>query len=214
MTDSIYDQLNAYGTVAKQRFVENFTGYSLNTDRWNTSNPTGTGTTDMSDSIDGGASVATQSGVNNHTEINFNGKRQYSPTASVVIGVTTQLVTSSDLFCGFGSGVNTLDPQHSLATMTQMNPSGWISLQTSDGSNTGLNEVYSTVTAKAFGADAWKIWKIENVGSTCNLYISGVLDVTTSTKTPSSAMQPVIGARARSSNVATTRVRYMEAYNT
>jgi hypothetical protein len=214
MTDSIYDQLNAYGTVAKQRFVENFTGYSLNTDRWNTSNPTGTGTTDMSDSIDGGASVATQSGVNNHTEINFNGKRQYSPTASVVIGVTTQLVTSSDLFCGFGSGVNTLDPQHSLATMTQMNPSGWISLQTSDGSNTGLNEVYSTTTAKAFGADAWKIWKIENVGSTCNLYISGVLDVTTSTKTPSSAMQPVIGARARSSNVATTRVRYMEAYNT
>ena len=214
MTDSIYDQLNAYGTVAKQRFVEDFSGWQYDDDRWFYSNPTGTGTIGMADDNYGGATVATAAGANSHTEINFNGKRQYSPTASVVIGVTTQLVTSSDLFCGFGSGVNTLDPQHSLATMTQMNPSSWISLQTSDGSNTGLNEVYSTVTAKAFGADAWKIWKIENVGSTCNLYISGVLDVTTNTKTPSSAMQPVIGARSRSSNVATTRVRYMEAYNT
>ena len=214
MTDSIYDQLNAYGTVAKQRFVETFSGSEYDNDRWFYSNPTGTGTIGMADDNYGGATVATASGANSHTEINFNGKRQYSPTASVVIGVTTQLVTSSDLFCGFGSGVNTLDPQHSLATMTQMNPSSWISLQTSDGSNTGLNEVYSTVTAKAFGADAWKIWKIENVGSTCNLYISGVLDVTTSTKTPSSAMQPVVGARSRGSNVATTRVRYMEAYNT
>ena len=36
MTDSIYDQLNAYGTVAKQRVVENFSGSALDTDRWAT----------------------------------------------------------------------------------------------------------------------------------------------------------------------------------
>ena len=36
MTDSIYDQLNAYGTVAKQRVVETFSGGVLDTDRWAT----------------------------------------------------------------------------------------------------------------------------------------------------------------------------------
>lgn len=213
MTKSMYDQLNAHGTVAKSRFVEDFSGWQYDDDRWGYSNPTGTGTIGMADDDYGGATVATASGANNHTEINFNLVRQYSPTASAIIGVTTQLVTSSDLFCGFGSGVNTLDPSNSLATMTHMNPNDKVMLQTSDGSNTGLNEVFSTVT-KGIGVNAWTSWKVENVGSTCNLYISGVLNVTTTTKTPSTKMQPIVGARARSSNVATTRIRYMEAYNT
>ena len=214
MTKSIYDQLNEKGTIAKQRFVEDFSGWQYDDDRWFYSNPTGTGTIGMADDVYGGATVATQSGTNNHTEINFNGKRQYSPTASAIIGVTTQLVTSSDLFCGFGSGVNTLDPQNSLATITHMNPNDKVMLQTSDGSNTGLNEIFSTVITKGIGVNAWESWKVENVGSTCNLYMSGVLDCTTTTKTPSTKMQPIVGARARGSNVATTRIRYMEAYNT
>ena len=61
MTKSIYDQLNASGTVAKQRMVETFTGDALDTDRWNTTNVTGTGTFAMNDSVDGGFSISSLS---------------------------------------------------------------------------------------------------------------------------------------------------------
>ena len=54
MTKSIYDQLNASGTVAKQRVVETFSGDALDTDRWNENESNGTNTFGMADSVDGG----------------------------------------------------------------------------------------------------------------------------------------------------------------
>jgi hypothetical protein len=212
MTDSIYDQLNAYGTVAKQRFVETFSGDALDTDRWNSQNVTGSGSVGMIDEIDGGGFVSSASGANQHQEINFNGVKQFSPTTCSMIGVTNRYLDSTDQFVGFCSGINSLDPSNSLATYTMMNQNAKISIQTSDGSNTGLStEVYASVNKDV---NSFKSWKIEGGSSNYKLYISGVLEATTSTKIPTTRMQPIVGCRSRTATVSTTRVRYLEAYNT
>ena len=85
MTDSIYDQLNAYGTVAKQRVVETFSGDALDTDRWDQSNTNGTQA--MADSIDGGLLMSTTSSGSSISYIDFADKKQFSNTGSVMIAV-------------------------------------------------------------------------------------------------------------------------------
>ena len=212
MTKSIYDQLNASGTIAKQRVVETFSGDSLDTDRWNSQNVTGSGSVGMIDEVDGGCFVSSASGANQHQEINFNGVKQFSPTTCSMIGVTNRYLDSTDQFVGFGSGVNTLDPSNSLATYTMMNENNKISIQTSDGSNNGLStEIFASIDKDV---NSFKSWKIEGGSSNYKLYISGVLEATTSTKIPTTRMQPIVGCRSRTSTVSTTRVRYLEAYNT
>ena len=62
MTKSIYDQLNASGTIAKQRVVETFSGDALDTDRWQLTQIVSTCTATMADSNDGGLLLSTDSG--------------------------------------------------------------------------------------------------------------------------------------------------------
>ena len=80
MTKSIYDQLNASGTVAKQRFVETFSGSLLDTDRWDIYN-SGTVPQGMADSIDGGYYITTTNSWD-QVRLNFNDKRQFSGAGS------------------------------------------------------------------------------------------------------------------------------------
>ena len=67
--DSIYAHLNASTNIMKQHFVEDFTGDTVDTDRWYTGNSTG-GTVAMSDSVNGGVILDT-GGSQVRTEINL-----------------------------------------------------------------------------------------------------------------------------------------------
>ena len=78
MTDSIYDQLNAYGTVAKQRVVETFSGDALDTDRWE--NGFGANCTPtMGYNGTEGVSFVTNGTSNAIYMAGFDNKRQYNP---------------------------------------------------------------------------------------------------------------------------------------
>jgi hypothetical protein len=201
-------------TIAnKQHFVEWFSGKTINTDRWTSQDVTGSGSIGMVDAVDGGAYVASASGVNEHQTMNFDGICQYSPSASVIIGVTTSHPDGMDEMSGFSSGNNSLDSANHLALYTRMNNNTYRSLSTSDGAGGTINQTNTSITY-ASGISNYSVWKVENNGSACTLDISGVEEATTTTKTPTAKMQPSIAVRSKGSFVAYTNVRYLEAYNT
>jgi len=116
MTDSIYDQLNASGTVAKQRFVETFSGGLLDTDRWRENDIAGSCTRGISDIADGGYKlIAPATGYARGT-IDFDqtatdvGKvRQFNSDGSVSIFVTSHTKggsTGARVVCGLITGTD------------------------------------------------------------------------------------------------------------
>ena len=211
MTDSIYDQLNAYGTIAKQRFVENFSGSALDTDRWSTNNVRGTNTFAMDDSIDGGFKVTTGAGSYDSGSITFNNIRQYSQTSSVIIAVTKLTSpTVSTNYVGFTDHQDS-PVQASASDGTVMEngqPNGNIRLGTSQ---TGASTFVATTTARTSN---WITSKIEMLSSTATLSLAGVIEATVSSNLPTSPNQPHFMTLTNEAVLHIGNIRYCEAYNT
>ena len=208
MTDSIYDQLNAYGTVAKQRFVENFSGWQLDTDRWDQSNTNGTQV--MADSIDGGLLMSTTSSGSSISYIDFADKKQFSNTGSVMIAVMKHgSTTGGESYTGLQSGT------------TQGNGQGaW-----SYVNDSWKGAVFNFYTVGASGdtwvqtgcvtSDTnWHTHKIELTSSAGSLQIDGNTTVTSTTNLPAVSLQPSVGINNTSAVNRTLNIRYMECYNT
>jgi hypothetical protein len=205
MTDSIYDQLNAYGTVAKQRFVENFSGDALDTDRWRSHNlGAGTITVRMADEVDGGLEMITDASSNSsYAVIDFNDKRQFSSTSSGFILVGKAKVQANTKWYGglednsyFVASYNGNESYYRLGTR-----------ESSAG---------STNTATTVATDiAWHTHKAETNGTSIPYWIDGVLAVTSTSFVPTgtqSSFQPFIEAYGNANK--TSQFKYFEAYNT
>ena len=204
MTDSIYDQLNAYGTVAKQRFVENFSGDALDTDRWATE-LYGSGTVAMSDSVDGGV-ILSSATSGDEAEIHFNDIKPFSNNASVMIWVSKiNNILSIRGDAGFVEN-QSLSSSHSYVSGDTSSHPQW-RLNTDDG---------TTPTATTIGLmdTSAHSWKLELGASNNIVYFDGVSTVTKTTNLPDAAQQPRFFCKARSSSTRTLNVIYCEAYNT
>ena len=209
MTDSIYDQLNAHGTVAKQRFVETFSGDALDTDRWATTLVSGT--VSMSDSVDGGIKLST-SGVNQKATIHFNGKKQYAHNGSVLLSVfkfdSTQASTIQSI--GFvdvpTDGARTYGANS--AGFSDVVNQGIIYVDHGDGSGAVIN------TNSGVSVDTnWHVGKITLDGSSLITQIDGVaIGSTITTDLPTTRLQPV--AHIDSGVTKNLLINYMECYNT
>tara|TARA_R110000824_G_scaffold400317_2_gene607573 strand:- start:642 stop:1259 length:618 start_codon:yes stop_codon:yes gene_type:complete len=205
MTDSIYDQLNAYGTVAKQRFVENFSGSALDTDRWNLS---GGGTAVMQNSVDGGLLIQSTTGSNNKTSINFNNINQYSHTGCVLIAVARQ--SNTTWYTGnVGMSNTAVNFATDIAEFETNNPfNTYVKARSADAST-------ASATDTVMQSDqTWKNMKMELTSSNILYTSNGVLDVTKTTNRPTASLQPEVGAQQGSSKVGDQQIRYMECYNT
>ena len=220
MTKSIYDQLNAYGTVAKQRFVENFSGDALDIDRWNTF---GSGTATMQDSVDGGLLLT--SPTNGAEGIDFSPsdatkKRPFSQSGSVMIAVTQ--MTQAQYSVHYGN----LRSNHNSEAGTR---AGWTTVGQTNG-NSGDNKIrlvssgtatidVDTTIASANIHDL-HVYKLELSSGTASLSIDGALSGTgfaSGSSNPTSQLMPcLISATAEGtiSGGAKTKVTYCEAYNT
>ena len=211
MTKSIYDQLNASGTVAKQRMVETFTGDALDTDRWNTTNVTGTGTFAMNDSVDGGFSISSGANANDESYINFNNKRQFSPTGSVIIFVSKKFFTGGSDGIEMG-GLRSNITNSNVNNALLENSSGGSetpSLRTSDSSTS------AETASSASGDTSFHAWSITCGSSNIILSEDGITEVTKTTNRPTIAMQPFYGVLNSSvSGADEVNIRYMECYNT
>tara|TARA_R110000787_G_scaffold285660_1_gene401952 strand:+ start:583 stop:1212 length:630 start_codon:yes stop_codon:yes gene_type:complete len=209
MTKSIYDQLNACGTVAKQRFVENFTGYSLNTDRWATVNSgSGTPSYDMSDSIDGGLSIKTSTTTSTQGNITFNDIRPFSPTGSVFIAVIKQTsISNTRLTAGLvGSSVASGVNVSRLQGDTVLNTNYRLQNQ-----NTGSATNTSSTTAVD---TSFHVHKIEEKSSSIDYSVDGSVAVTSTENLPIVQQQPYIGVFTRDTTESEINITYCEAYNT
>ena len=209
MTDSIYDQLNASGTIAKQRVVENFSGDALDTDRWATvKSGSGTPTYDMSDSIDGGLSIKTSSTTSTQGNITFNDIRPFSPSGSVFIAVIKQTSTSNTrLTAGLvgssiASGVNVSRLQGDTVLDT------YYRLQ---NQNTGSATNTSSTTAVD---TSFHVHKIEEKSGSIDYSVDGSVAVTSTENLPIVQQQPYIGVFTRDATESEINITYCEAYNT
>ncbi len=214
MTKSIYDQLNASGTIAKQRVVETFTGDALDTDRWNLDVNDGSGNVvAMTDEVDGGVRITTSGTAFDRVVVGFNNKRQYAHTGAELIGV--RKVTSSTgnhvnhigfvdtLGNGFVSGRHFVSAEfHSGVTN--------YSLQSGDGS--AISRI-STTPAVARDTN-WHTFKVRTSNPTTGLSIDGALEATKTSNPPATNMQPAFEELANDGVAYQGQVRYVEAYNT
>lgn len=206
MTKSIYDQLNASGTVAKQRIVETFSGDALDTDRWELRSISGV-TGAMADSVDGGYILTAGSGGNDRGEISFNDIGQFNLAGSVMIAVS-KISSISNV----NSWVGLLKARAQNASYGYIGnistlSSTKLSLTTHDGSTSSTS--FSTNNMDT----DWHTRKLIFSTSGVQGYIDGVLEVDKSTNKPTGNAQPEVwvnGAGAPS----THSVSYMEVYNT
>ena len=205
---SLYEAFNPLTTVAKQRFVEWFSGQALDTN-WNLVNTLGTITLSMADVVDGGLNMATTATNGHRGYISRNNKRHFDEDASVCItifqrvGVNT--VSASGLEKTHGdTGSSTSNCAGALDASSQT----FKRLFTSDGTLTQQQD--STVAVDT----NWTTYVIKMLASSVTLDIAGVLEVTNTLRLPTDTVEPFCQSWSLASSVANSRFRYMECYNT
>ena len=222
MTKSIYDQLNASGTIAKQRFVENFSGDALDTDRWSAiGGGNGTPTFAMADEIDGGFKVTAAAQDNGDAGLGSNGTwdgyniRHFSPTGSVYIDVfknNTAVSTAKSICHGFGEKIRgDSGGNNSALFRTDTRQTLKFRVRICSGAGSQANDADTSMTADL----NWHSYKIE-CDSTYKFSIDGVLEYTSpTTNLPTGAMAPISGIQGSSSATAPSySIKYVECYNT
>jgi hypothetical protein len=205
MTDSIYDQLNAYGTVAKQRFVETFSGDALDTDRWEQT-IVGSSTGAMADSVNGGYLLSVNaSGAS--IAIHFNDKTQYSGASSTFISVVDSTVASDPL-----TQWGLVEDKANIGLLNSK--SGYIF-----GISNNVHYCYTANGTRGYtnmsisvDGDAHAYQAVRS-GSNCEFYYDGVLNATRTDYLPTVALQPAFQLQWNS-QADTSNIRYMECYNT
>jgi hypothetical protein len=202
--DSMYESRSALTTVQKQHFVEWFSGSALDS-IWTLTGSAGV----MNNAVDGGYKMTTAAGQWEHTVINFNNKRQYSKTGSVIMGVFKRGDADSEMYFG---GSNDLE-MNVVATnkhsyLDASNVATNVLRTTGDGVS---NNDVSTSTATNTNYHAIKI---ESKASTCECSVDGVLEATSSTNLSTTDFQPAYEIRTRANVAKNGYIRYMEAYNT
>ena len=203
MTDSIYDQLNMNG---KQRFVENFSGSALDTDRWNlggTSTPTAT----MADTVDGGIKVSTSGANNNFVTLTFNNIHPFSASGSTIIWVSQRDSVNAKARHGLshlGATAEAFTEHHAFLLNGEY---AEIKFETGNGTNSstdsGISNTLNTI-----------LNKIEMSPSNGKYSDATGLLVTRTTNLPTTTQQPFLYHWSAESAVRSINYRYCEAYNT
>lgn len=204
-SESLYEQLFPLSTVMKQRVVENFSGDALDTDRWTTNNHNGTNTFTMDDSTDGGFKITTAGADGNAGSINFNNKRQYSPTGSTILS-SVKLSSTSTLNAQAGL-VNVVGNVTTSQVATFRTSSSYFALFTAGGSFSATDSSISKDTN-------YHTHKIECGSSDVKYTIDGSLEITKTTNRPTVKLQPYFFTRADTASAKTGHINYLEAYNT
>ena len=219
MTKSIYDQLNAYGTVAKQRLVETFSGDDIDYNRWGAS--AGDFGFSIADEVDGGIllkwynsnPVAGKEGILSTSDGSAGNKRQFSPTNFVWIanckwtGTRAQGVSRFGIKRDKGLGFN----GGGVAGVTLGSDNAKISLYSTNETSGQISVVASTIDVDNF----YHNYKGERSGSAYTLLIDGVTSVTeTNGYLPINASQPFLYCYNNDTTHHSLNCNYFEVYNT
>mgnify|MGYP003633905323 FL=1 len=189
----------------RQHFWEYFSGDSLNS-RWAYRDLAGTGSSGMSDSVNGGFFVKTAT-TTGTSQIDFNDIRQFSHTGSVFIGVLQKVTATNALLdSGLITGITHTDTN--TASVNIDTRQTYIRLNTGDASaNT------RTDTDVAIHSNMTSV-KIECKAGDIELSLDGILKATKTTNRPTLKMQPYFRPTTLSTPLTEGDISYMECYNT
>jgi hypothetical protein len=197
---SLYELMHGSLTVvAKQHLVYHFAGAGQeNGKNWYS---TGSGT-DLWD--DEGMQLTPSSGyMANH----LNNNLQYAKRASRCIWVTRlEKVTGGSMYNGFISDYNSVSVDES---MFFIHGNG-AALVTADATTASYCNTSDDGNAQGIYPDKTTTWEIENLASSTNGYINGVLNASSTLRLSSDDFQPMMVVHAG----AIGRANYCEAWNT
>lgn len=200
---SMYESFQELTSLQVSHFVEWFSGSLLDT-IWNLTSNAGTGiTATMFDGIDGGLGISSTS-VSEGT-LNFNQKRHYDPTGSIILCIAKQDAVNYDASLGFSNS------NAGAAALQQVsfhfnNSNTFMKAQSAAG---GINEVDTSVNNDFLEHS----FKIECGSADLKYTIDGVLDITKTTNRPTASLQPVIQFSS-SNGAGLMHLRYLEVFNT
>ncbi len=206
---SIYQHLFPLTTVMKQRVVDNFSGDTLCTDRWNKNDISGSGIgLTMKDCVCGGLCVSAV--TTGFGAIDFNCINHYNEDGSVAIWVTQMESTCSrQTWAGFdnfpnGSTCDTAFIRNSTAT-TNYN------FITGDCTTSTITDMSSFPNDETN-----RVLKVELLACTAEATIDGgCVCVTNSCNLPTQKLQPFfLIDNLSASGTVNSKITYMEAYNT
>ena len=204
---SLYEQLQALTVVMKQRFVENFSGDSVD-ERWSASQAAGSGgSATLEDAIDEGVVVKSGTGANNSYVLTFNSKRQYDFDASVLIAVVKRGNSPGGGLSYSGLSNANIGFTSDTAAMADSQSDTFKKFNTRDTSTSSTNTTVNTDTA-------FHLQKQEQKASSIELSIDNNLEVTATTQLPNTKLQPLINSDDSANPNLETNCRYMEVYNT
>ena len=221
MTDSIYDQLNAYGTVAKQRVVETFSGSALDTDRWTFFNIATGASAVMADSVDGGLQMTTDAGSSPSGYLGFNNICQYDPAGFRFISTCKKNGDGSggagSDYIGVRGGIGSADNPATIPHMAVMSTGSFVSTTALTTNNGGSYVDTFATTAGGTVAKSTTEFMYDIVGAPSNITLTfdGALQITKTTALPTLKCQPLLYIQSRNSQaVKTWNCKYVECYNT
>ena len=159
----------------------------------------------MVDEVDEGAFVKTGNTQYNISNLAFNGKRQYNPTGSRIIGVVRRVTSNTSSALGLYNLLN--DGSNQAVTIDN------------DTRNAYMRAVSgrTTPTATSMTVPVNTVFKLLDIvlgASNIKFSVNGILEITQTVTRPTEKLQPRFSALALTGANAETRCRYLEAYNT
>jgi len=196
---SVYELFNPLTTIAKQHFWDWFDGNDKR-NWWTFVNISGIGSSAMVDAVDEGFGVTSGASNAQRSAINFNAKRTFSNTDSVVIAVMRRVSSLSIALVGLVEANEPISGSASADWRDDTNRT-FKSLVTLD--STSL-----TITDSDVAIDTvFTSYKIEVKSADTKGFINGVLKVTNTTNLPDFRMQPIFMSQTRTSAVQESRAR-------
>ena len=206
---SVYEITNPLSTVAKQHFVDWFSGADLDTKRWNKHNVSGTGTFAMEDNANSGFKVKAGNGNNEESELDFNNIRPYSQTGSIIIMVTKAVNSGNGYWTNNWGFTNTQGLGNDYACIQNQDSDPYFSLISKD---TSFNRTNSSMLIDL----GWHNHKLECTSSNLIYTLDGLLEVSKTANRPTAVLQPVFNIQTQSADDdgGEGLIRYCEAWNT
>ena len=202
---SLYEQRNPLTTISGQWFFDMFQGDDVDTDRW-TEGVTGSPTTGMADSINGGYFITSPTSSDEGTLSFNNSARHYSNDSSVFLSYTKiNNITSQRHDQGFVENIALSASYAYLSGDTAVDATNW-EISTDDGATA------SALDSVAMDTD-FHLHRLDLGASNVLHSMDGILHGTKTTNLPDAKQQPRFFHKARSASSRTFTTRYVECIN-
>jgi len=209
-TDTLYNYFQSHNVLAKQHFVEWFSGDAIDS-IWTEITTTGSPTFSMVDEINGGYEIDNINTVSDGS-LTFNQINQYARDGCVMIGrIYPNIISSYFVYMGMCGN----DQPHAAGNCYSMRARGAVgNWELISKNSTPSETILDTGIARVNDVDV--LLKLEVLASSVNGYVDGILGGSNTASTPIADLQPVFQSNCTAVTGADRRlqIKYCEVFNT